>query len=196
MTQDRFEWNANDLQKIRDDLTELDRNSLSDRAERYQFIQRQFGPPTSMLLLGGSQALMALNEMQGSYIWGNFLSVILNAHIFVEQSLAGPLIISGEDHAAEGGLAAILAKCIEHGSLDDKIAARIDELRRMRIAYFHAHSGLKERSYMGRLISKDFPTEFEMIQEDARDAITIVVDLLRYENPDHRPGVFGDELGN
>lgn len=196
MTQERFQWNAKELSKIREDLSELDRESLDERAKRYEFIQQEFGPPASMLLLGGIQARLALNEMQSSYIWGNYLSVILNAHIFVEQTLAGPLILSGEDRAAEGGLSAILAKCIEQQNLDQAIADRIDELRRMRIAYFHAHVGLKKRSYMGRLVSKKNTTEWEMIQEDAREAVTIVVDFLRYDSPNHRPGVFGDELGN
>ncbi|MEP2706149.1 MAG: hypothetical protein ABJQ71_18900 [Roseibium sp.] len=149
-----------------------------------------------MFLVGGTPALTALNEMQSPYIWGNFLSVIDNAHIFVEQTLGGSLILSGQDKAAEGGLAAVVARSLDYGLIDQEIADRVDELRRMRIAYSHAHVGLKERSYMGRLISKENTLDWEMIQQDAKDAIIIVVDLLRHDSPDHRPGIFGDDLGN
>jgi hypothetical protein len=56
-----------------------------------------------MLLLGGIEAMSALHEMQNCYVTANSMAVVLLAQTFIEHSLAGGLILAGEDETAEAG---------------------------------------------------------------------------------------------
>lgn len=193
---ERFRWFTEQDAVLRESISEMDRSCLDEKVGRLKFINEEFGPDADMLFYGGVPALISFHEMKMAYIHAIELSVIVCAHIFVEQTLGAMLIFAGFDKEAESGMASIIKRSLSEGYIDNKIAGRLDTLRKMRISYFHTHVGLKERSYMNRRISSNCYDDAELLANDSKEAIQVVVDLLRYQNPDHKPGIFEDELGN
>ena len=187
MTEKRFRWKVPSSDELRDQIREIDSESIEFRVKRLSFLIEEFGPPVDMLLSGGVPALMSLYDLKASYLHGNDLSVVMAAHIFVEQILGGALILAGHDREAEGGLAAIIEKATELRIIDESVSKRLDELRRMRIAYFHAHVGMKDRSHLGRLKASGHFDSDKLIEDDAEEAIRVIVDLLRFQNPGWTP---------
>jgi hypothetical protein len=139
-----------------------------------------------MLLAGGLPSLYALQELWIAYIEGLYLSTICCAHVFIEQSLGGQLILANEDKIAESGLKAISDRVYELGFIDKTVHRKINKLRNIRIAYSHTHVGTKARSHMGRILSsKKEPNR--LLRDDAQLAIRIVSDFLRHVAPGFNP---------
>ena len=182
----RAYWATSSVEKIRRELKAGYSKTLRSKARRATYIFQEFGPSRDMLLVGGLPSMYALHEFWVAYIEGLYLSTISCAHIFVEHILGGHLIMANYDAAAEGGLRSIADKSFDLGSIDKQIHARLDELRTMRIAYSHAHVGLKPRSHMARILRKD-RNPHKLLQQDAKLAIQIVSDLLRHLDPNFGP---------
>lgn len=140
-----------------------------------------FGAPKDMLYLGGIPAAIALHELRIAYVLGLNLSTIMTAHIFIEQVLGSSLIISGSTKKGESGLGAIIQTLIDSGDIEQHTAESLNELRMIRIAYFHSHEGLKTRGFMGRWLKSESSDPYELSDQDAYKAITAVADLI-WEN--------------
>lgn len=70
-------------------------------------IYEEFGPPQGMLLLGDFPAMFALQELQSSYVNGDFMAVVLLAQTFsvfawVKVGLPGQVIISQTNGTGTG----------------------------------------------------------------------------------------------
>ena len=76
------------------------------------------------------------------------------------------------------GLGSIIQTLKESGNIESHPAGSLDELRKIRIAYFHSHEGLKERSFMGRWIESGTSDPFEFTDHDAYKAVVAVADLF------------------
>lgn len=163
-------------------LLQLDKRYARAQIQNAKFIMREFGPPTEMLLVGGYAPFAAIHELKSSYVLGNYLAAILCAHVFMECTLGGYLILAGYDNVVDRGLAAITKETQRLGVLDSALAKRIDDLRRMRIAYFHPHVGLDDRGHMKRILRARKDPRF-LLRDDARAAVQTIVDFLRQRNP-------------
>ncbi len=85
----RPKWNVPHDDELRSEIQRADEATLEDRVSRLRFILEEFGPPADMLLIGGTPSMLALRELQLSFVDGNFLVCVLAAQIFVEYSLGG-----------------------------------------------------------------------------------------------------------
>lgn len=179
----RLIWPAPSEEDLSSDLEALDAETRAIRMERAKFLHQEFGPPRDMVLMGPTPGYFAMVDMGLTFLNGAFLSTIMAAHVFVEQSMAAALILSGEEKAAEAGLGVIISKALDRGVISDTIADRLKDLKDIRIAYFHAHVGAKKRSFMGRFLSLRDPDLYRVVENDAKEAIRIVVDLMRFQNP-------------
>jgi len=147
-----------------------------------------------MLLLGGVPAMLSIQELQRSYISGNFLAVVLLAQVFIEHSLGGEYGLRNEDDIVEGGLARLITQAGEDGIISPSLAKTLHELCKMRNPYTHPHGGVTARTYLKRLLD-DGPEPFALAERDARQAIEAVVDLLRERSPNWKPSVGSAESG-
>jgi hypothetical protein len=154
---------------------------------RTKFIYKLFGPPRSTLF-GGVMTADAYHEMITSYIFRNYLSVIFVTHTFIESSLGFRFIMNfgADEKIAEAGLAKMLNVAYDRGWISRELRNQIDELRRMRIAYFHTHVGMNERGAMKRyLTQKEFG--YKQHRRDAEKALRIAHDYLREDSPESFP---------
>lgn len=182
----RPEWPTPTLEEIEAEIKAYDSESMADRVASYRFILSEFGPPAHMLLWGGFPSFLAINELKRSYIWGNYLAVVLTAQAFVEHTLGAYFRIAGEDKLAGSGFAALIDELERRGALSTGIAKRLHELRRMRNPYTHSQGAESPRGYMARLKGFGYRPE-AMAANDAAEAIRIVVDYLRDSSTGWRP---------
>jgi hypothetical protein len=183
----RQKWDVPSDNELRAEIQKADESSLEERVERLRFILEEFGPPADMLLVGGVPSMLAIQELQRSFIDGNFLVCILAAQIFVEHSLGGMYAMSGEDALVDSGFASLINAAEKDGAIDNTIAQRLHILRNMRNPYTHPKVGLHARGYMARLLNSKTYNPYELAEQDAREAIQIVVDYLRYGSPNWTP---------
>ena len=159
--------------------------ALEERLERYKFVWQEFGPPEEMLLVGGMSAYLALEEIRLCYIEGFYLSCVLLAQVFIENSLGGNYIVAGDDVTAENGFAKLIEKSLSDKIIDVTLAQKLDSLRKMRNPYTHPKSGAGNRTLMKRINEKfeqgkPFNSPQEFAKEDAEEAIQTVVDFLNF----------------
>lgn len=180
-------WPPPTDEQLRADIRESDAASFDDRLARYRFIFEEFGPPGDMLLIGGMPSMLAIHELQRSFIDGNFLATILAAQVFVEHSLGGAFAMSGDDKVVNAGFAMLIDESEKRGVLSSTIAERLHSLRTMRNPYTHPRVGLHAKGYMARLRDSSTWDPYELAEQDAREAVRIVVDWLREGSPGWLP---------
>jgi len=164
-----------------------DKQTLTHRLRNYKSICKEFGPPTDMLLVGGIPAMFAIHELKTSYINGCYMATILLAQSFIEHSLGGSFLMSGDDAIVKKGFATLIKEGLSVGQIDEKLAKKLHDLRKMRNPYTHPNPGVTPRSYMGRMKEKETYKPEILAKQDANLAIQIVVDFLRYGSPDWKP---------
>ena len=141
-----------------------------------------------MILIGGIPAMFAINELTQCFINGCYLATILTAQVFVEHTLGGDFRLAGDDKIVSGGLKKLIDESNRTHRITPVLAARLHDLRIMRNPYTHPKRLMGPGSYMSRLIEKDAPRPEALAEQDAREAIRIVVDFLREGSPSWRPG--------
>jgi hypothetical protein len=181
----RKKWSLPPERELKSHLKGYYRQSFDERLERYKFLWQEFGPPTDMLLGGGFQAFLALNEIKLCYIEGFYLAVVLLAQIFIENSLGGSYIIGGDDEIAEKGFKKLIDKALTDNLVNDELAAKLQELRKMRNPYVHPKAGAGAGTIMGRIVEKSqsgkaYESLETFAKDDADQAIQTVVDFLRF----------------
>ena len=168
------------IEKMTDGSFQHERRAIIGRTKE---IYRLFGPPRDMLFSGGVITADAYFEMIAAYIFGLYLSTVFAAHALVESALSFDFMFDSDDEIiAEGGLSKIITASFERGYISKELSNRLNELRMMRIAYFHSHVGLKKRSAMKRYLDKKL-YGVKLHRRDAMDALKIVHELLNETSP-------------
>src|SRR5215216_2035994 len=90
----RKKWNLPSDDELIKHIETYHQSTINERLERYKFIWQEFGEPSDMLLGGGVQAALALDEIKLCYIEGYYLAVVLLAQIFIESSLGVPISLA------------------------------------------------------------------------------------------------------
>jgi hypothetical protein len=165
------------IEQMTDSSLNHDRRGVVARTKQ---IYRLFGPPRDMMFSGVMTADTYF-EMINAYIFGLYISTVFAAHALIESSLSFGFMFNSQDEAiAEGGLGKIIAASFGHISKD--LADRLNDLRIMRIAYFHSHVGLNQRGAMKRVLDKKL-YGVKLHRTDATEAIKIVHQFLNETSP-------------
>lgn len=182
----RETWPVQTKEKLLADIEEADASSRTARLGRLEFLIAEFGPPADMMLIGGIGAMFAIQELQSSFLSGNYMATIFCCQTFVEHSLAGGYALSGQDALVESGFKKLIDQSLADGTISAGIAERLHELREMRNPYTHPRVIQKRQSLLDRIVATTGDPH-SMAEKDARDAIQIVVDYLRYGCPSWTP---------
>ena len=182
----RQQWSPQSDEELRAAIAANNDAEHEERVRRYRFIQEEFGPPAHMLLIGGIPAMFALLDMQRSLILGNYLAAILTAQAFIEHSLGGSFALAGDDDTSEAKSAKLISESEARGVISRSLGGRLHQLRRFRNPYSHHRRVAHPESYLRRLMQADSSPE-DLAEEDARQAIEIVVDFLREQSVEWRP---------
>lgn len=167
------------IEKMVDDDFRFQRKGAIKRTSD---VFKLFGPPRSMFF-AGTMTADAYHEMINSYICGLYLSTIFAAHTLIESALAFNFAISSEDKIAEGGLGKLAATSLKRGHISKETFDLLNELRLMRIAYFHSHVGLNKRGAMHRYFDKRLHG-VNAHRKDAVAALRIVHEFIHAQKAD------------
>lgn len=162
------------IEWIEQDLRRGDATSLENRIARYTYVASRF-PIGDGLFMGGVPQLFAFEEMQRSYVSGNYMAVVLCAQVFAEHSLAIPYVMTGDSRTTKGGFAKLIDQSVADGELSKQEAEQLHILRRMRNPYIHPAMGAD--GYDGRLVDGKHP--LTLLQEDAEFALDTVAIFIR-----------------
>ena len=187
MKMNHWTWPTPDTDRLVKEIEEGDEGTRAARAERLRFIREEFGPAYDILLVGGMCAMFALREMTFSFVVGHYMATILLAQVFVEHSLGGSFMLSGDDDTATGGFAKLIKESVSAGTITAGVGEKLDELRRMRNPYTHPNPAVSSRSYMGRMLEQEVYDPEALAEKDARIAVRTVVEFLREGSPDWNP---------
>ncbi|MHB8272424.1 hypothetical protein [Bradyrhizobium sp.] len=173
------------IERMTDGSFQHERRGVIARTKQ---IYRLFGPPRDMLF-SGTLTADTYFEMINTYIFGLYISTVFTAHALIESALSFNFMFDSDDKAiAEGGLSKIIAVSFERGYISKELSDSLNELRIMRIAYFHSHVGLNQRSAMKRYLDKKL-YGVKLHRSDAIEALKIVHQFLNETSP----GFFGRE---
>jgi hypothetical protein len=177
-------WSLPPDDELKKQIEEQDSASADERIERYKFIWSEFGPPAEMLLVGGASAALALDEIKLCYIEGCYLACVLLSQLFIENSLGGSYILSGDEKAAEKGFAQLIDRALADNYIDSDLAIRLHELRQMRNPYTHPKAGAGSGTLIKRMVDRynsgqSYESHVDFAGEDAKIAVAILVDFLR-----------------
>lgn len=153
---------------------EDEKNTRDERLERLREFNDIVGPTGDMLLQGGIQSQLAIHEVANSYVCGNYMAVILLAQAFIEHSLSGHFMMSGEDKIAESSFKKIIDTALETEYLSKELYESLNKLRLIRNPYVHAKVGLKSGSLTRRMMLEKFEYPEEMAKSDAIKAIQVL----------------------
>lgn len=135
------------------------------------------------MMFSGVMTADTYYEMINAYIFGLYISTVFAAHALIESSLSFGFMFNSKDEAiAEGGLGKIVTASLERGHISNELAKRLNELRLMRIAYFHSHVGLNKKGAMKRVLDKG-KYGVKLHRSDASDALRIVHEFLNETSP-------------
>lgn len=191
----RETWPIDSREKLLQNLEAADAQSRENRLEQVEFLLEEFGPPADMLLTGGLGAVFAIHELKSSFLNGNYMATIFCCQTFIEHSLAGRYAMNGQDALVETGFKNLIDRSLLDGCLTEELAKRLHELREMRNPYVHPRILPNRESLLDRMVAttRQLPTNNSddplriMADQDARNAIRIVVDFLRHECPSWTP---------
>ncbi|GGZ18647.1 hypothetical protein [Shewanella chilikensis] len=149
-----------------------------ERIERLVELNELFGPQGDKLLQGGTQSLLALHEVANSYVSGNFMAVILLCQAFIEHSLSGHFIMSGQNGIAESSFKKIIDSAKEQNYVSTELHNRLNELRLIRNPYVHAKAGLKAGSLDKKILDSGIFEPVEFAKQDSLKSLKILKEFM------------------
>jgi hypothetical protein len=182
----REHWPSKSDDMLTAELIDADVASRPDRVERLRFLDREFGSPAGMGLIGGLGALFAIQELKNSFLNGNYMATILLCQVFAEHSLGGSYAVSGDEEIMRKGFEKLIDCAKRDRLISPTLATQLHTLRKMRNPYNHPRPMMSGNDLHGRIISRRADPQ-EVAADDAREAIRIVVDFLREGCPSWRP---------
>lgn len=158
-------------------LEEDDERTRPERAERAAWIASFGWPEGGRMLYGGLAGLAPWDELQRTFINGEYLATILLGQAFLEQNLAGFLDLVGRDPVGRAGLAGILSAFRDRGWITDTDFDVLDRVRRLRNPYAHYQEAQHEDNLLRRAMRERRDHEV-LIERDARAVVRALFHLL------------------
>ncbi len=146
--------------------------------ERVRFLTSLTGEePREMIFYGGFVAGHAYGESQAAYINGCFIACVILCQIVLEHTLCAFFALEGRDDLRRASFQRLLQEAVPR-YLNDAERDAFDSVRPIRNSYVH---GGDERAVLelGRRAEQQGSTMIEMLEQNARVALSAVARLLR-----------------
>ncbi|WP_120513037.1 hypothetical protein [Photobacterium salinisoli] len=129
-----------------------------------------------MLFSGGLDPFI-LQEIEGSFVQGNFVACILLSQLVVEHCLANCFVLTEYEYVCTKGFAQLIIKARETELIDESMQSKLTELRLMRNPYVHPRFGDGKGTIIRRVIDNGFNYN-ELPVHDGIEAIKILGDFI------------------
>lgn len=157
---------------LRDDATQ------PERVERLRLVIEEAGPPVDRLFHGGPISYWAYEEARRAYVYGLDLAAVVMAQVCVEHLLLGLFKMSGRDDLDRVPFERLLQEARAERLLSDEEYHLFERVRKIRNPVAHPRSVTHEDSVFMRAVRSE-QDYIEVLQQDARDAVTAILRLCR-----------------
>jgi hypothetical protein len=169
-----------DLDSVRFLIADM-HDDLAGRVRRCRYLAElgaELGPGGTMLF-GGAATFNAWNEARSSFIYGNYVGVILLCQALVENLLAAFLHASllGGDLPPMVSLRETLKRCRSGGLVTDEDCRDLERLMGLRNPLSHFRPVDDDQNIDRRALASDLRSD-DLLQRDAWFAISLAVRVL------------------
>ena len=152
-------------------LERYDKNSFNERLERLRIVDKLI--PKNYMMTLPPESFYVFQEAKDSFISGQFVATLMLSAAFVEHILTIALNEKGFEKESKRGMRSIL-KCLKkNGSALTPIISKIDHLQEIRNPFVHLKPYAHESTISQRL-TRLKKTDMELLEEDAKDALSIM----------------------
>jgi len=165
-------------------------NSLAHegRLSRLKWMAKNTPQPENLVFRGGLMSKFLFEEARYSFVYGQFLATIILSLAFIEHVLAALFYETGRNDLERAGIAKLAKEALQQRWLSENEYAWLEEIREIRNPIVHfRHLGIQpnEQSeqnwWRNRIESRSIlqnQLPYELLEEDAKKAVTITLHLL------------------
>ena len=153
-----------------------DSDCFEDRLSRLEWLVNRT-PTEDYWAFGGWLAKSLFEEMRYSFVYAQFLAVVLLGLSYIEISLAASFYQSGRNDLQRAAFSKLLKEALAGGLINDKEFDDLERLRKVRNTYAHFRKpghdeGIEARSIYGN----DQP--YGIVEEDGKAVISVAFRLV------------------
>jgi hypothetical protein len=169
--------------RLQSAIEKYHRDTAASKVERLRWLNTVFPRGAAMFI--GLESWIVFNEAKMTFLDGHFVGTMLLACSIVESVFADTLRRKGFEKESKNGLKKII-KCLRaHGLVDNLLLDKAEALRRKRNPFVHFQLGTLEPgappnpdSMLMRVLAPGTPNPFDLIDQDARDALSLMYQVL------------------
>ena len=163
-------------------LGKTDNESFKDRLNRLRYLNKIF--PHDLLLGADQETIYILSEAKMTFINGEFIATILLTHAFIERLMQSHYESIGLGTIAKRGLKAMIVHAKKNEILHPYLLDKFDLMRKKRNPLTHLKPfehgyNLSQRVLTEIKNDKQYVHPIGMLEEDAKEAITLMFALLK-----------------
>jgi hypothetical protein len=157
-------------------LTNEDNVTREERLARIQWLAG-LTPNANYLRFEGWLTKSLYEEARYSFVYAQFLGVIMLGLSFIEHTLAATFYASGRNDLQRAGISTLLQEAVKHGWLTPAEFENLDHAREIRNRITHFRPPLHDHTIEYRSVTEN-EMPYTLIENDARHVIQAVFHLL------------------
>lgn len=166
------------LDALSHELQNSDERSREARANRLQFLVREYGKERWTVFTGGEVALRMFEEAREAYVNGLYLSTVLLCHGAITQQLVGVFREQSKDDVADSDAATLYSTARDARIISPTDFSIYNRIRKIRNAYVHPPL-LGSRSHLAYRALHARTNTREITARDARMSLRALFLMLK-----------------
>jgi hypothetical protein len=158
-------------------LKREDRISRQDRIARLNWLASLMPEGSYLTFPGSWMAKHLFEEARYSFVYGQFLGVIVLGMAYVEQTLAALLYGAGRSDLERANVSVLLREAVKLAWLSEVEFKNLDHARTLRNPVVHFRQPVSEATVEYRTVTLGEPP-YSILEEDARHVMQVAFGLL------------------
>jgi hypothetical protein len=157
-------------------LDHEDAATREDRITRLEFVNI-ISSTGEILIFHGAEAKVVYEEARYSYVYGQYVAVIMLSACFIERTLAAILYAAGSDEHERSQLPTLVKTAVGKGWFSEEEGDSFIQLQQRRNPLVHFRRPLSQGTLLSRMIETD-KQYHELLESDAKEAIILMHALV------------------
>lgn len=158
-------------------LSREDEPCFSERLERLRWLEKQAPAAEHRLFRGGLMSKYLFEETRYSFVYGQYLAVIVLGVAFVERMLAAEFYASGRDDLERASISKLLEESRDLGWLSIDEYDAFERARQIRNPVTHFRHPMHHEGIDRRMVEENEHV-YALIEKDARIIVGAVMHML------------------
>ncbi len=158
-------------------LSREDEICFAERLERLRWLEKQMPPADYLKYHGGLMSKYLFDETRYSFVYGQYLAVIVLGVAFIEKMLAAEFYASGRNDLERAGISELLKEAGELAWLSADEYDAFERARQIRNPVTHFRRPLHREDIDRRMVEEN-QLAYTIIEQDARTIIAAVMHMI------------------